>query len=198
VNRPTNLAYYLVTALLALTVVVGSFLILNTTVGALRGGDLPVGMLAVDATVPPDHVGPLPRGIEVHEDALINAELTDPTSAQLVLGTGTVVGPFALLLAVLWLLRGLARSVREGAPFGSGNVRRLRLLGFLLLLGTPVVAILNWTLRLALANTAPLSDLSTTGLSIEPAPFVAALGAFVLAEVFAHGLRLREDVEATI
>jgi hypothetical protein len=35
-------------------------------------------------------------------------------------------------------------------------------------------------------------------LSIQAAPLVAGLGAFVLAEVFAHGVRLREDVEATI
>jgi hypothetical protein len=65
-------------------------------------------------------------------------------------------------------------------------------------LGAPAAQIVNWALRLALGNTTPLSDLSTAGLSIQAAPLVAGLGAFVLAEVFAHGVRLREDVEATI
>ena len=199
--RPTNLAttgYYLATALLVLAVALGSVVIANTAVGAARSGDMLFGSLAVDATVPPDHLGSLPHGIKVHEDARIRAEVVDPTSAQLLLATGTQVGPLALLIAALWLLRGLARSVREGEPFGAANVRRLRTLGFLLLLGAPAVEIVNWALRLALGNTAPLSDLSTAGLSVQAAPFVAALGAFVLAEVFAHGDRLREDSEATI
>jgi hypothetical protein len=181
-----------------LVAVVGSLAIANTAIGAARGGDVPVGSLTVAATVPPDRVGPLPEGIEVHEDARIDAEVVDPTATQLLLATGTMIGPLVLLTAALWLLRGLARSVREGEPFGDANVRRLRTLGFLLVLGAPVVGIVNWSLRLALGNTAPLSDLSTQGLYVQAAPFLAGLGAFVLAEVFAHGARLREDVEATI
>jgi hypothetical protein len=156
------------------------------------------GSLAVDATVAPDQLGSLRRGITVHEDARIHAEVVDPTSAQLLLATGTQIGPLALLIAALWLLRDLARSVREGQPFGVANVRRLRTLGFLLVVGAPAVEIINWTLRLALGNTDPLSNLSTVGLSVPAAPLIAGLGAFVLAEVFARGVRLREDVEATI
>lgn len=200
-HRPTTLAtagYYLVTALLALILALGSVVIANTVAGAARGGDMPVGSLSVDATVGSDRVGPLPPGIAVHEDARIQAVLDEPTREQLLLAGGTQVGPFALLVTALWLLRGLARSVRAGEPFGVANVHRLRLLGFLLLLGAPAAQTVNWGLRLALGNTAPLSDMSTAGLSIPVAPLLAGLGALVLAEVFAHGAYLSEDVEATI
>jgi hypothetical protein len=199
--RPTpvsNAGYYLVTALLALTVAVGCLVIANELVGAARGGEMPVGSLSVDAALAPGQLRSLPNGIKVHEDVRLSAEVVDPTSAQLLLAAGTQVGPLALLVASLSLLRALARSVREREPFGEANVRRLRALGFLLVVGSPVVAAVNWALRLALGNTSPLSDLSTAGLSIEAAPLIAGLGAFVLAEVFAHGVRLREDVEATI
>jgi hypothetical protein len=199
--RPTTLGttgFYLVTALLALVAAVGLLVIANTLGGALNGGDLPFGSLSVGASLDPSQLGPLPRGVEVHQEARIQAELTAPTAAQSLLAAATQVGPFVLLVAALWLLRGLARSVRERSPFGPANVRRLRWLGFLLLLGTPAVEIVNWTLRLALGNTDPLSELSTTGFSLSVTPLIAGLGALLLAEVFAQGVRFREDSEATI
>jgi Protein of unknown function (DUF2975) len=199
-SGPATAGYYLVTALLVLAVAFGSLLVVSTTVGALRGGEALLGgpKLAIDAALPADHLKSLPPGVRVRDDAKVRVEVDDPTSAQLLLSTGTRVGPLALLIAALWLLRGLARSVREGEPFGSANVRRLRTLGFLLLVGYPAVELVNWALRLALTDTAPLSDLTTPGLTVQAAPLLAALGAFVLAEVFARGAGLREDVEATI
>lgn len=199
-SAPTSASYYLVTALLVLVAAIGSLLIANAVIGAARGGHTLVGAraLSVDASVAPDHLKSLPPGIRVRGDAQVTAEVEHPTSAQLLLSAGTWVGPLALLIAALWLLRRLAQSVKAGEPFGPPNVRRLRTLGFLLLLGYPSVQIANWALMLALGNTAPLSDLSTPGLSIQAAPLLAGLGALVLAEVFAHGVRLREDVDATI
>jgi len=111
------------------------------------------------------------------------------------------VGPFVLLAGALWLLRGLARSVREGDPFGPANVQRLRRLGFLLVVGAPVVELGNWALRLSLANTLPANAFGNVGFRGFNFPFallLAGLGAFILAEVFAYGVRLREDVEGTV
>ena len=112
-----------------------------------------------------------------------------------------LVGPFLLLAGALWLLRGLARSVREGDPFGHTNVQRLRTLGFLLVVCAPVVEVINYALRLSLANTLPpdaFGDVGFPGFTFPFALLLAGLGAFILAEVFAHGLRLREDVEGTV
>jgi hypothetical protein len=41
-------------------------------------------------------------------------------------------------------------------------------------------------------------DIGMAGYHLPGAAILAGLGAFILAEVFAHGLRLREDVEGTV
>ncbi len=111
------------------------------------------------------------------------------------------LGLLALLVAGLWLARGFINSVLDGDPFGSANVQRLRRLGFLLVIGAPAVALLNSELAGALYNDLPLDQigrLGVAGFSLPVGAMVGGLGAFILAEVFAYGLRLREDVEATV
>ena len=91
--------------------------------------------------------------------------------------------------------------MRKGNPFAPVNVRRLRGIGALLGVGSLVLAFVEMSLRQALYHrlpTPPFGNLVTEGLSIHGNAFIAGLGVFVLAEVFAHGVRLREDVEATI
>jgi hypothetical protein len=93
------------------------------------------------------------------------------------------------------------RSVLDGDPFGARNVQRLRGIGFVLVLGAPVVVLVNSALRAALLDEVPpypSINLGAEGLSIPLGALLAGLGAFILAEVFAYGRRLREDVEATI
>ena len=102
---------------------------------------------------------------------------------------------------MLWLLRGVARSVREGDPFHAANVRRLRGIGFVLALGGPVVEIFNSSVRQQLWESLPprpYGDIGTAGFGLPGNLVLAGLGAFILAEVFAHGLRLREDLEGTV
>ena len=89
----------------------------------------------------------------------------------------------------------------DGDPFGARNVQRLRSLGLLLAAGAPLVALVNSALRNALFDELPPHpslDLGSAGFSIPLGALLAGLGAFILAEVFAYGRRLREDVEATI
>ncbi len=102
------------------------------------------------------------------------------------------LGPLLLFIAGLWLLRGLARSVTEGDPFGAPNVQRLRRLGFLLVAGGPAVEVLNTLLREALFNSLPphpAVDIGMAGYNLPGTAILAGLGAFILAEVFAHGVR---------
>jgi Protein of unknown function (DUF2975) len=100
-------------------------------------------------------------------------------------------------IAILWLLRGILFSVRQGDPFTQANVRRLRAIGLALLIGTPVAELLMSAFDQALTSSvrAPGSGLS---FSVPGTGVVAGLGVFVLAQVFAHGVRLREDVEGTV
>jgi hypothetical protein len=200
-SRSTAIAEFLITLILVLLVVTALATIVSTVVGLASGGNTLLGRrtLPIHAELPSDQVRPLPHGVRLTRDAAIIVDVRDPSATQLLLSTSIWVGPFLLLVGALSLLRGLARSVKKGDPFGRENVQRLRRIGFLLVVGGPVVALLNWALLLSLANTLPPAlSVSMPGFSFPFALLLAGLGAFVLAEVFAYGARLHEDVEATI
>ena len=78
------------------------------------------------------------------------------------------------------------------------NVRRLR---WLLMLGYPAVALTSSLLKEGLGSTMseaqPLLGNNAPTVNLAAA-LLAGLAVLVLAEVFAHGVRLREDVEGTI
>jgi hypothetical protein len=202
-SRSAEIAYFLVNLMLVLLLIGATVELVSASVGLARGGNTLLGgrTFRIDAKLPREQVKGLPPGVKLTHDPTVTLELKDPSDGQLLLTVATAVGPFVLLAAGLWLLRGLARSVLEGDPFGTLNVRRLRVLGFLLMVGGPVVALVNWGLRHALADTLPAGAFGNAGFPGFRFPFVVVLvglGVFILGEVFAHGVRLREDVEATI
>jgi hypothetical protein len=195
-----NAAYAIVTTLLILTVAVGALRLTSAVVGAARDGRTLLGEPAnVSVTLPALHR--VPPGVKLSSDLDGRLEPRDPTAKQVLLVGALELIAWPLLVAGLWLLRGVALSVKDGDPFGAANVRRLRGIGMLLLLGVPLVAIVNGFLRQAMFDTLHLSDatgIAAKGIHFPLEAFAAALGAFVLAEVFAHGVRLREDVDATV
>lgn len=200
-SRSTEIATFLLNLMLVLLLVGATLAIVSTAVGLARNGNSLLGghHLSVDAQLSQDQVRSLPPGVNLTHDVDVTVDVRHPSAKQLLLSTATFVGPFVLLAGALWLLRGLALSVKGGDPFGQANVRRLRTLGFLLVVGGLVVEIVNWALRISLANTLPPSlSVGTAGFRFPFALLLAGLGAFVLSEVFAYGVRLREDVEATI
>jgi drug/metabolite transporter (DMT)-like permease len=80
-------------------------------------------------------------------------------------------------------------------------VTRLRRIGFALAFGAPIVVAVDQLLNKRLFDALPRevkAQLTLPGFSIPWAPIVAGIGAFILAAVFEYGLRLREDVEATV
>jgi hypothetical protein len=193
----------IVTALLVFTVVFGVFVVASVCVGIARHGDslLYGDTLTVPLQLSPDDLAPLPEGLQLNGWPDVNAEIHDPTTKQMLLRSATDFGPLVLFIAGLWLLRGFMRAVREGDPFGVANVRRLRGLGFLLVVGAPLVELINYLFRQALFNEIPpfpSVDLGSAGYALPGGALIAGLGAFILAEVFAYGVRLREDVEGTI
>jgi hypothetical protein len=87
--------------------------------------------------------------------------------------------------------------VRDGDPFVAANVRRLRIIGFILAVGVPVIGYVTQLIDGALAAGSTVGELGQSYTLSGNGP-LAGLGVFVLAEVFAHGVRLREDVEGTV
>jgi len=200
-QHPTRLAttgYLTTTVLLLLTILWAAAVIGSAVAGAASGTYTP----PLEITTWPGQLAePLPPGFDLVQHVPIQVTLRQPSPAQLLLSVAVGLLPPLLVAAVLWLLRGLARSVRQGDPFGAANVRRLRRLGLLFLLGYPVMVIVTRLLQDRLVSTLPvlpLGGIGTTFHVISANALLAGLGMFLLAEVFAHGLRLREDVEGTI
>jgi hypothetical protein len=202
-SRSVRVGYGLVTAMLVLGIAYGVLALTSIVVGLARNGEslLYGDELPVAAQISPEDIGPLPPGVRIVSWPDVTVEIADPTPKQMLLRSALDLGPLALLIAGLWIGRAFLRSVLAGDPFGTPNVGRLRAIGFLLVIGVSVVTLLNYSLRLALFNVLPpfpSIDLGMEGLSIPGNALLAGLGAFILAEVFAYGSRLREDVEATI
>jgi hypothetical protein len=192
----------LVTTLLVLGLVFAALMIVSMVVGVARhGASLLYGhKLSVAAQISPEEIGPLPQGLRLATWPDVRLEI-DPSTKQMLLRSAMDLLPLLLFLWGLGLMRAFLRAVLAGDPFGPDNVRRLRTIGFLLVVGGPVAELVDYAIRSALVDTLPpypSIHLAFQGLSIPGNALLGGLGAFVLAEVFAYGLRLREDVAGTI
>ena len=196
-SRTITAGYRIASLLFAIAVGFGVLWAVAITLDIVQGGDT----VQVPVQLSPDDVGPLPEGIHVVGWPDMRVDVADPTRKQTLLQGALAIGPGLLVIAALWLLRGFLGSVLAGDPFGARNVQRLRSLGLLLAAGTPLVALVDTALRNALFDELPpypSLDLGSAGFSLPLGAILGGLGAFILAEVFAYGGRLREDVEATI
>jgi hypothetical protein len=194
---PTRLAttgYLVVTALLLAMLTAGVVLTVTAILGAVRGGQT----ITLDRFVTPEHLTSLPADVKPTNDIPVTVTIRDARPGQLFLRLAIDLLPLLLIVALLWQLWGLLRSARHGDPFTTANVWRLRQFGWLLLLGWPLVAYLTMALKELLATTPPADQ--TGGVFAPPIglALIFGLAVLILAEVFAHGLRLREDVEGTI
>ncbi len=193
----------LVNLMLVLAIAFGALALVSLVVGVARDGE---SLLYGETLTAPFHLssedlGALPPGLRIGGSPEVSVEIHDPTTKQMVLRSAMDLGPTALFIAGLWLLRGFMRSVMRGDPFGSDNVRRLRGLGFILVAGAPLVELLNYALRSSLYNELPPFpdvDLGVAGYTLPAGALLAGLGAFILSEVFAYGVRLRDDVEGMV
>jgi hypothetical protein len=110
----------------------------------------------------------------------------------------------SLLLACLagagLLLTRTLRTIRAGAPFDSANPRRLRQIGLLALVGGLGGQALDTLARFALLDTAGTSSPSplVSSASLDLTWAVTGLVALAMAEAFAVGRRLTDDVTGLI
>jgi hypothetical protein len=202
-GRSLTIGYRLTTFFLVFAVAFGAFLLVSLGIGIARGGNSPLwgSDLRVPVKLSPDEIRSLPHGLELsawpHADLVVHK----PSAKQMLLRDLQDLVPLALFIAGLWLVRGLLRAVLAGDPFGAGNVRRLRAIGLILVLGAPLVALVDYGLRQALFDdvaSAVSATIGTPGFSFPGTAFVAGIAAYILAEIFAYGQALREDVEATV
>lgn len=200
-SRAARTAYLVLTVIFLITVVAGLVLVAHRLFGLLQDSHT----LSVPASISVDDVR-LPETFEIAGPLPVTVDLVGPSVMQRVIATVPVLVWWALVLVALWLLRKVARSAAEGDPFRASNVTRLRWLGALFLLGFPLATMVDgyfsdllfsadvWT-----GGPLPPGGIATGFQVVVSAPAImAAVCLFALAEVFAYGARLREDVDATI
>ncbi len=104
-----------------------------------------------------------------------------------------IAGAFVAHRILTGLLR-IVESVRAGDPFVLENAERLRAIAWWLLGGELLHLLVGLLARLASTPARPLD----IDWSFSFTPWVAVLLLFVLARVFAHGARMRDDLEGTV
>jgi len=111
-----------------------------------------------------------------------------PNGLRAIMVIGIVVG--AIVHTILRRLLAMVDTVRGGDPFVIDNARRLHVIAW------SVLAIELLRLLVLAISTGVSLPGQMTGLT--PAPWLAVLLLFVLAGVFAHGARMRTDLEGTV
>jgi DUF2975 family protein len=192
-SRATGFMTNAATLFLIAGIAFGVFVVASALDGAVRGGH----EIAVHQEVRADEVNSLPLTVDRPETVPVTVHIEDARPNQVFVSAGRDLVAVTLVVAVLWLLRLLLRSVRDGDPFTTANVRRLRAIGFLLVVGAPVAYLVTKGCEQWLASSSTAGELGTS-FTLPGAGPIAGLGVFVLAEVFAHGARLRADVEGTV
>jgi len=171
----------------------GLFILVGAVFGFGAGGD----EVAVHTLVDAHRVAELPTGAIAPDEIEVVVRVQDASLKQLRWFALRDLPSGIVVIALLWLLRGLLKSVRDGDPFTNANVKRLRALALIVLIGIPAADFLRSVFAGELAASAGLIGPGTQ-LTIPENAFLGGLAILVLSQVFAEGVRLRADLEGTI
>jgi Protein of unknown function (DUF2975) len=198
VARSVQVALAVVTVLFAVVATYGAFLLVNDAVGLARHGDTLVGTVPLRAQISPAAIA-LPSDAQTDGAVTTTLQVANPSGGQVAFAAILDAGNIAYYLGFLWLLRGIAVAVRKSEPFAKDVANRLRAIGLLLLVGSPILQGISTAVSGAMVRRLPVSaGLSPAGYEFPDGAIVAGIVALALAHVFLLGMRFREDSEATI
>ncbi|MEV0154023.1 DUF2975 domain-containing protein [Micromonospora sp. NPDC050686] len=104
----------------------------------------------------------------------------------------------ALILAVLWLLRRIVRTVPAAEVFADANARRIVLIGLLVAVGGSAVQLLGYAADRAVVARSAAAGVVDAAFSFSFVPLAIGAIVLLLAEVFRQGVRLRADVDGLV
>ena len=122
-------------------------------------------------------------------------------SPELLQRTGLVGGRLLLgltALAALGLLLQVVRTLRQGNPFVRANARRLRSVAVVVAVGGSLSQVLTGAGTIAVLSAETVRDRVVPTAEVSFLPLIAALVMGLLAEVFAQGADLRDDVDGLV
>lgn len=180
--------------LLGLVVVLTSFAGIVVPLQRWAAGDgIPLPFIS-EVTVPElDAIG------TTYGQAGYEVTLADPSVAQRLLELAPGLLTVLLIATGCALIVAVMRTIAAGDPFVARNVRRLRQLAALLLVGPFFTSFLSISAHGALLGDVDLGGLPLTAhLDMPWAWFIAGLVVALLAEAFKTGSRLRDDVDGLV
>ncbi|QNN54602.1 DUF2975 domain-containing protein [Nocardioides mesophilus] len=121
-----------------------------------------------------------------------------PSLAQRLLWVSWRASAPLLAAGALWLVLLIVRSVREGDPFTEANARRFRLLAGVVAVGGTLISVLGAVLRRWLLDSSGASNIVARDWSISWVPVLAGLLIAVLAQVWGHGVAMRDELEDVV
>lgn len=167
--------------------------VIGPIIGWMRGDALRVSFTS-PITVPElDAVG------QAYSDASYDLVVADPTTSQRLFDLVPGVLLLAIVAVICWSTLRLLRDIGAGEPFSPRNVRRLRTIAGLLLIGVPVHFFTRLPLDGAILSSLDLGTLPAAAwIELPWLPFVLGMCVALVAEAFKTGARLREDSEGLI
>lgn len=122
-----------------------------------------------------------------------------PTSQQQVLYAGTQMPSTIFGFVTIFLLWWLVRGARREGPFAAGNPRRVRAVGWWLIIGGMGSAAIDAAAEVALKGTLFRDSGSSWEADLLPWPLLlSGLGMLTVARILAAAAVMREEIEATI
>jgi len=114
----------------------------------------------------------------------------------------TLIIPVLLISGFLWItyiIRKFIKTVKEGHPFSRENPRRIRMIGFIVMIAGPVVAAVQYIYAYQYIN---MLDYPHAEIQVEPdinlMMIFLGLILFVIGHVYDQGVKLKEESDLTI
>ncbi|NOY88336.1 MAG: DUF2975 domain-containing protein [FCB group bacterium] len=114
----------------------------------------------------------------------------------------TLIMPVLLISGLLWILyiiRKFIRTVKEGHPFSRDNPRRIRMIGFIVMISSPVIAAVQYIYAYQYIY---MLDFPHAEIRVEPdislMTIFLGLILFVIGHVYELGVKLKEENDLTI
>jgi hypothetical protein len=147
----------------------------------------------------PDSLVHANAGVVIDPDASIYLRVGHPSWFQLGLATLVTLPGYALTTTMLVLLWRLVGEARHTDPFSGATGRRLRTLGWLLIVGGPAAWVVEFVARFALSDTvSTVGPQATFDLGAPAVWFLAGFGILAISEVVRRGQVLRAELDEVV
>ncbi len=147
----------------------------------------------------PDAMIDAHTGAAIHPDAMIYLPVEHPTLSQRVLVAVAALPIYALTTIMLVMLWRLVGEARRTDPFAGVMARRLRLLGWLLVIGGPVAWATEFAARFALSATVSTGGANATLNLGTPAIWgLVGFGLLAISEVVRRGQAMRAELDEVV